>query len=299
MSFCISSFSMNQEKIFAIIVIGLVAGGISIALAGSNYFEELANSDAKGASSILIDGYNIGNFSTNEALTQRFFIEGMKKSYDVAVFGSSRIMQIYNHNFPYMTLVNHGISGGNTEDMIAYTQMYHERNKLPAIVIIGADPWTVQNRTPKQGLEEAYLLGVQNMDIEPDTKERTYDINIKTYFQKLDIIRYGLRLNNLRVLLGYPNYYATNERFGVSTFKLIDGYSYPLDYLEKTREENYVNALAIERKIDSYGIPIPFNPEDVKRFEIYIHYMLNGNLRKPWYKLPSSTGRVMPSHISA
>ena len=258
---------MAQEKIFAIIVIFLIVGPTCIALSvNSDYYEALADINAKTAANILVDGYNIGNFQTNEVLTQRYFIHGMEKQYDIAVFGSSRAMQMYTLNFPSMSLVNHAISAGRIEDTIAYTQMYIENEKLPKIVIIGVDVWTTQNGHPHNGLEEVYMRGMEKLNPFPHPITSS-EKSVVDIFQKLNYIRQILSIPNVRALIFDDfTYYPTDERKRVhsSTIKLVDGWAYPVG-IEKDLDEKVKN-----RALASYRFPELFQPEEAKKFEAYL-----------------------------
>ena len=266
---------MNRKNIFPIIVICLIVGPTCVALSiHSDYYEAWANTNVRNAANILIDGHNIGNFGkfgTNEALTQLYFIEGMKTQYDIAVLGNSRVMQIYALNFPNMSLVSHAISGGNIEDTIAYTQIYIEKEQLPKVVIVGIDPETIHNGQPRSELEERYMQGMKQLNL-PGFTIVSSEENGVDIFQKLSYIRQGLKIPNIRALLGMkPSYYPTDEREEGTITKLIDGWAYPLGH-EQQRDERVKN-----RELHSYGIPESFQPENAKKIESYLQrlYELN------------------------
>ena len=253
---------MNRENIIPIMVIGFIIGAVGLAFVGSEYIEDLANANVKNEAQILIEGYNIGNSISNEEETQRYFIEGMKRHYDIAVFGNSRGMQIYNANFPNMTLVNHAIPGTDIRRIQRFSEIYVQKGNLPEIVIIGADPNTVFSEESKEEYEEENIL---------DELGRFSD-----HFHYLNMVQNIFEVENIKIILGADtSYYATEERKGEQIIRRIDGMSHPILVDRQTSDAEHVDRIALQGKATEI---LQITPERTYAFEMYIHTLREMNV---------------------
>ena len=261
---------MNQENIFAIIVIGLLLGVAGIAISASDCLKEFANVDAKDAAQILIDGYNVGDYDykkTSERYIHFYFIENMKYQYDIAVFGSSRVLKIHNLHFPGMNLVNHGVGGGSIHDIIFCKEIYSKREKpptFPNVAIIGPDRWTIFDggSSQEQGGIKIIEKGGSFLN------------------EKMDNIRLIMRESNLRILLGMnATHHATTERKGPA--RLIDGQIYANDV--ETRETRVVDEVV--PTLELHHIP-SISADSVQTFENYVHSLIEINVTPIFFCTP-------------
>jgi len=267
---------MNSDKIVSIIVIGFVIGTVSIALAGAEYFEELANTDAKYAASILIAGHNVGNykFIIDPFRIHNHFIGGMVKKYDIAVFGNSRALFVYNENFPNLESVNHAVPGVNLGSIKKLINMYISHNNYPETIIMTTDPWNILYK---------------------ETEKEVSLQQFTDHFTKLQNIPKIFRLDNLQALFGisaYNTYYATDEREGNRLILRIDGRFDPPPLQD---DQEYVDALAQEGEL----IPsLKITPEYTLTFENYIQTLQERDITLIFLCAPFHPLRYM-RHLNA
>ncbi|MDD5593866.1 MAG: hypothetical protein PHG97_03900 [Candidatus Margulisbacteria bacterium] len=120
---------------------------VLVALVGFNYFVDPANlfrseRFGQGLADILLKGRNaviLGNYE--ERLLQKYYIDGLAERKDLVVLGSSRTLQINSDMFPGRSFFNNSVSGVSIEDLMAVYWQYRKKDRLPAAVIIGLDPW--------------------------------------------------------------------------------------------------------------------------------------------------------------
>lgn len=118
---------------------------------GLNYYVDPAhrfNADeyARGIGYALAEGYNVADAGNHDdRLVQRYFAEKSTLRPDILVLGSSRSMYIRAEFFPGHTLFNSFVAPGTVEDYVAIYQLYRQREKIPKWVIIGIDPWLLDD----------------------------------------------------------------------------------------------------------------------------------------------------------
>lgn len=98
----------------------------------------------------LLQGFNVtGEFNLDIRALQRIVIQNLKSPPEIVVIGSSRIMEVGKDIYGSSTL-NNGVSGASLEDFIALFQMYDQRGILPKKVVIGIDPWLLNNNSEQE-----------------------------------------------------------------------------------------------------------------------------------------------------
>ena len=91
---------------------------------------------------LLAAGTNAANVDNyDERLLQRYYVDALQAAKDILVIGSSRSMEIRSAMFPHHSLFNASVSGASIEDLISIYQMYFERGFVPKLLILGVDPW--------------------------------------------------------------------------------------------------------------------------------------------------------------
>ena len=127
----------------------------------TNYFIDPANLFSSheyvaGIASILSNGHNVDKVSNyDERLLQEQMVLRLKKTPDVVVCGSSRVMEIGSDFFPSQTVLNIGVSHANIHDVVALVGLLDSMHHLPKLLVMNVDPGLVahQGTTEWQSLE--------------------------------------------------------------------------------------------------------------------------------------------------
>lgn len=135
-----------QYKRYDYFVIG-AAICFLLAVAGINYSVDPGNIFSKNVlvktcGQWLLEGHTVAiTKNYDERLLQKYLIENDDKGYEVAVFGSSRAMDIGANIFVHETVKNYSVSGASIEDDIALYFLYERLHGKPQKVVIGGDAW--------------------------------------------------------------------------------------------------------------------------------------------------------------
>jgi hypothetical protein len=105
----------------------------------------------KGMALILASGRNVANAGNNydERLLKKYLIESVASAPDVGVIGSSRSMQVSSTSFNGADLINASVSGASVEDFLGLLYVFSHNGKLPKTVVLGLDPWLVNENSDK------------------------------------------------------------------------------------------------------------------------------------------------------
>ena len=155
MSFSISIFSLeaNFRDYLAILSAVFFSGLLFVVSVG--YVVDPGNlfrppDYEKGIGEIMLAGKNVGNVvDFNDRLLQRYLVEEMVTVPQVVALGSSRVLGIRSGMFPGKVFFNHGLMSGTLQDLVALLELYRQRGDIPAMVVLGLDPWML-NRNTKQ-----------------------------------------------------------------------------------------------------------------------------------------------------
>lgn len=105
-------------------------------LFNQNYEDEMVD--------ILMENKFVTNISNyKERIFQEKFIKKLKYTPEVVVLGSSRARTINTEMIGVRSLINNSVSGASIEDLIGIYQMYIENDRIPKKIILGIDPWTL------------------------------------------------------------------------------------------------------------------------------------------------------------
>lgn len=214
-----------------------------------NYFGDSARIfDAdyeKEMAEILFNGSFVTNISNyDERVFQKELIERLNNAPEVLVLGSSRTMLINSAYFPNQTFFNNSVSGASIEDIIALFQIYKERNILPKKIIVGIDPWLLNEhsgQTRWKSLEYFYnkYYKKSGSQITSSSLYKYGELFSMSYFQaSIKAVP--------KLFLGTTRPIPTQEKFNATNTKLSDGsLVYSADYRNAT--QNKINS-----KIDGY-----------------------------------------------
>jgi hypothetical protein len=96
----------------------------------------------KQITEIISEGKYVTNISNyDERVLQKELVSKLNDIPQILVFGSSRTMLINSEHFPKQSLFNNSVSGASLEDLIALYQIYKDHNLTPKKIILGIDPW--------------------------------------------------------------------------------------------------------------------------------------------------------------
>jgi hypothetical protein len=222
---------------------------VLILLITVNYFGDAArifdSKYEKEMAEIHMNGSYVTNISNyNERLFQKELINRMDNAPEILVLGSSRTMQINSTYFPNQTLFNNSVSGASIEDIIALYQIYKERNNLPKKIIIGIDPWLLNEnngQTRWKSLEYFYNKYNKKADfsLAESLSYKYSELFSLSYFQASIKALPKLFSSTSRPI-------ATQEKYNETNTKLSDGsLVYRADIRNATQND-------INSKIDGY-----------------------------------------------
>nr|WP_272867689.1 acyltransferase [Crenothrix polyspora] len=180
----IFSFSLIVSFIF--IVFGV---------ASANLFGSSSNSgiEAKIAKALLsTNAVYSSNMDERKFIKYRIQYENL--SPDVIVLGSSRIMQIGEHNYA-SKVINLGVSGSSIEDDIAIADLATKKFQ-PSTIVIGLDPWLFNAKSGQgrwKSLNDEYFSALSALQDKPNSSL----INIqKTEIKESRLVKFSANLYN-------------------------------------------------------------------------------------------------------
>lgn len=215
----------------------------------SEYEEEMAET--------LMNGSFVTNISNyDERVFQKKLINRMNNAPEILVLGSSRTMLINSAYFPDQTFFNNSVSGASIEDIIALFQLYKERNILPKKIIIGIDPWLLnENNGQSRWKSLEYFYNKYNN--QSDSQITTSSLHKYGELLSLSYFQASIKVITQKIA-GISKPKATLKKFNETNTKLTDGsLVYREDYRNAT--QNQVNS-----KIDGY---ITGNIYSIEKFE--------------------------------
>ncbi len=223
--------------IFVIIVVNVIVDPAHIYK--KSYEEEAAK--------LLLSGQNVvGMTNYDERIFQEEFIRNEPICPDTILLGSSRIMTLTDEAMKNMGgYRNHGISGAGIFDYLGILGIYESCNKLPMKVVLGLDPWILNENNGETRYQSIVKYINDFGEILPDftkleanalSEKRMQFISVP-YFQSS--VEFLLK-NPDRIWDLYDNigFYGTKERLVDETIRYIDGsIEYQLEEREKSVEQ--------------------------------------------------------------
>lgn len=222
---------------------------VLILLFAVNYFGDAARifdpEYEKKMAEILMNGSYVTNISNyDERVFQKELINGLNNAPEVLVLGSSRTMLINSAYFPNQTFFNNSVSGASIEDIIALFQIYKERNILPKKIIVGIDPWLLnENNGQTRWKSLEYFYNKYNKKADHSlAKNSSYK-----YSELFSLSYFQASIKALpKLFSGTSRPIATHEKYNETNTKLSDGsLVYSADYRNVTQTK-------IKSKIDGY-----------------------------------------------
>ena len=184
----------RNKKIFSrrSIFISSLAGSLFFVAFGLFVSNSYKNTESEMAYTLSQYPVIVAASNIDERLFVKFRTQFENLDPDLLIVGSSRIMQIGNHNSK-MNSLNLGVSGASVEDHIAILDLATSKFN-PKIILIGADPWLFnQNSTQLrwQALRKEYesalykfnkgnvVVGAQNFQADRVVDKRDFSQNAR------------------------------------------------------------------------------------------------------------------------
>ena len=230
----------------------------------------------------------------------KFRIQFESQYRDTVVLGSSRVMQIGEHNYKGK-IINLGVSGASIEDDVAIAGMAI-KNFQPSSILIGADPWLFNSKSGQErwkSLYKEYIAALSSLkistahlaDLTDDKKQsRLFTISSKIYdlvnYQNFNAIndipetRSKIRRDGSRV---YNLAYAKNNQKEISA-----GFNDLLNYSMTDYDESKKSQDIFGRFIDAYSknynvvlVLSPYHPDLYEHMKIKrpIYLEIESNFR--------------------
>lgn len=245
--FIYKSLIISLPILFLLIIVNYFGDGARIF--DSEYEKEMAD--------ILFNGSFVTNISNyDERVFQKELINRMNNAPEILVLGSSRTMLINSAYFPNQTFFNNSVSGASIEDIIALFQIYKVRNILPKKIIIGIDPWLLnENNGQSRWKSLEYFYNIYNK--QNDSQITTSSLH--KYGELFSMSYFQASIKGIpKLFFGTTRPIPTQEKFNATNTKLSDGsLVYSADYRNAT--QNIINS-----KIDGY---INGNIYSIENFE--------------------------------
>lgn len=227
---------------------------------------------------------NISNY--DERILQKELINRLHTNPDVLILGSSRTMLINSTFFDNKKLINNSVSGASIEDLIAIYQIYVEKNILPKKIIVGIDPWLLNDnngQTRWKSLEKEYL------SFSNEKKERNKSILDYKMKQLFSFSYFQASFKNLpNVIGGKSEPITSNEKYNQTTTKLVDAsLSYGKQYREVSNEQvnnkakNYISGNIYS--IEGFN---SLSPKILQEFEQLCLSILENNIELSFFLSP-------------
>lgn len=145
----------------------------------------------QGMAIYLLQNKNLGNVANYDVrLLEKYYIRGLTARKDIIVLGSSRSLTVKQELFPNSTFFNNSVPGASIEDYRYVYNLYNEKKLLPQKIIIGLDPW-ILNENKYSGIEsnkKNFVARIRNIiitrtNLDLDTITKQYQLISPSYFQ--------------------------------------------------------------------------------------------------------------------
>ncbi len=252
----------EKMKRFLIKLLGVVP--IFIVIIFVNFRVDPANIFKKDyerkAAEILLSGQSVvGMDNYDERILQEEIIRRIKETPDAIIIGSSRVMtlsdEVIGNEEEYW---NHGVSGAGIPDYLGILGIYDEYSELPGQVIIGLDPWILNDNsgdTRYQSIAkyvDRFRKKVEGTDsriqLERNSFEKEMQLVSLSYFQSA----FHLVTENPELLKKSAiEFYGTNKKDVEDSIRYTDG---SIEYNKAFRERSAEDTFADAKTYVSQGI---------------------------------------------
>lgn len=214
---------------------------------------------------------NISNY--NERLLQQEWIKKIPFTPDITVIGSSKAMLVDSGMIRGYRLINNSVSGATLTDIENIYRLYLAARNIPRRIIIGIDPWTLNNDATQQHI--ARKAGDhKNSDDRQTGFDKITTLFSLTYFQH----SFPVLLLKIR---GRDQPIATTEKYNISNTKNPDG---SLTYGDAYRNSSEA---AVASRVELY----------VKRGDVDDLDLLNSVSASKWKQLSRLIDDMQMHHI--
>ena len=257
----------------------IIFSGFNYAIDPENLFT--GGSYERGIAKYMLQGKNVTDaYNFDERLLQKYFITGMQSVPDVVVLGSSREFLINEELLCLKNkkVINNCISGCTIEDELAIFEMYLKKGWHPKKIIIGVDPYYLNEKKSTRNLyasvREDYYTMCDSLGV--NIKKGNEFFFKYRNIKKLFLVQYFQESMLFAVNTGNKHsYIPTNSIFNNTLTKRFDGSaSYGKDIRERSVQE-------VENMVKSVNPDVlsnyfqPFNRFDenfIKSFEKLIDF---------------------------
>lgn len=241
----------------------------------------------KKIADIIFKNQNATNISNyDERILQKELINRLHTNPDVLILGSSRTMLINSTFFGEKKVINNSVSGASIEDLIAIYQIYNEKEILPKKIILGIDPWLLNENNGQirwKSLEKEYT------SFSNERKEIDKSILNNKVIQLFSFSYFQASFKNLaNVIKRKSEPIASKEKYNQTTTKLVDAsLSYGKQYRGVSNEEvnnnakNYISG-------DIYSIEnfSTISPDILQEFQNLCLSILENNIELSFFLTP-------------
>ena len=239
-----------------------------------------------GVAQALSNGHNVDNLSNyDERILQEQMIKDIHKTPDVAIFGSSRVMEIGSSFFPGKTVLNCGVSHGNINDVIAIVGAMDSLKKLPGEMIIGVDHFLLGQggSTEWESLYPYYQYLLPKIAADPSSSSSFPQLNLFRKITPLFSLDYFK--SSMEYLMKHKSkkYYDVGQNRPKIYGRFSDGtVCYSLDYANPN-----VNKVAQDAEVNGseVGIPAP-DTAKIRLFDNLITYLQRKNVSIHFIMIP-------------
>lgn len=267
-------------KILVLLPVIFIFAGFNYLIDPENLFS--GEKYEKGIADDMLKGENVtGLYNYDERLLQKYFIAGMKSAPDVVVLGPSRTMLINADvlNVKNEEVINNSTSGPTIEDELAIFDMYIRKGWYPKKVIIGVDPYYLNEKKTTRKLyssiRDYYFDICDSIGVKAE-KDHEFFFKYRN-LEKLFLIQYFQESILFAINTGNKHSYeGTDSKFNKTITKLPDGsIVYGEKLREKTPEEVAEGIKSINGdELTSYFQPIEKYDQDyINKFEKFITFL--------------------------
>lgn len=129
------------KKLSKFVPILVIVAMVNLTVDPANIYKEKYE---EKAAKLLLSGKNVAGMTNyDERILQEELIKGEHGCPDTIIIGSSRVMTLSNETIGIENYRNHGVSGAGIFDYMGILGVYESCNKMPKKVIIGIDPWVL------------------------------------------------------------------------------------------------------------------------------------------------------------
>jgi len=161
--------------------------------------------------------------------------------------------------FENKRILNNGVSGAVIEDYLSIFYLYEKRNITPKVVIIGLDPWILNDQNDEtrwKSIANDYYIMLKKIGLKDLIDQSTLKTGLMSKMEKyFEIVSFTYFQESLLSIISKSSYYPTENKINDKFTKLVDGsIFYDKKFRDRTSKEVELAAKALINSKQVYAL---------------------------------------------